>query len=111
MIYEVFRQEEPGDPHEHCGNVHAPDREMAKLFAQIQHGRRMRTHSLWVVPQEEVAEVDVEDATFGGATDKAYRWATTYADIDASFAEEIEASEEQQRETQQKQKREGGVES
>ena len=64
MIWEVFRQEKPGDYHKHCGNVHAPDREMAKLFAQIQHGRRMQTKSLWVVPQEEIGEVDDEDTEF-----------------------------------------------
>lgn len=98
MIWEVFRQEKPGKYHQHCGNVHAPDREMAKLFAQIQHGRRMRTNSLWVVPQEEVSEVDSDDAEFGGTTDKAYRWAMTYNRVDASFAAEVEQSEDEQRE-------------
>jgi ring-1,2-phenylacetyl-CoA epoxidase subunit PaaB len=98
MIWEVFRQEKPGDYHKHCGNVHAPDREMAKLFAQVQHGRRMQTHSLWVVPQEEVGEVDVNDTSFGGTTDKAYRWAVTYTQVDASFAQEIADSEAEQEE-------------
>jgi len=98
MIWEVFRQEKPGDYHKHCGNVHAPDREMAKLFAQIQHGRRMQTKSLWVVPQEEIGEVDDEDTEFGGTTDKAYRWAMTYNNIDASFQKEVAESEEDQRE-------------
>ncbi|XVH31433.1 1,2-phenylacetyl-CoA epoxidase subunit PaaB [Haloferacaceae archaeon DSL9] len=96
MIWEVFRQEKPGGYHTHCGNVHAPDREMAKLFAQIQHGRRMNTHSLWVVPQDEVAEVDAEETSFGGTTDKAYRWAMTYNDI-RGVAEEVADSEEEQR--------------
>ena len=50
MIWEVFRQEAAGDYHAHCGNVHAPDREMALLFAEVQHGRRKPTNSLWVVP-------------------------------------------------------------
>ncbi|KYH27250.1 phenylacetic acid degradation B [Halalkalicoccus paucihalophilus] len=98
MIWEVFRQAKPGKYHTHCGNVHAPDREMAKLFAQIQHGRRMQTNSLWVVPQEEVSEVDSDEATFGGSTDKAYRWAMTYNRVDASFAAEVEQSEDEQRE-------------
>ncbi len=102
MIWEVFRQEKPGDYHKHCGNVHAPDREMAKTFAQIQHGRRMKTHSLWVVPQDEVGEVDVDDTAFGGETDKAYRWAMTYNRVDASFAREIAESEEEQREAANK---------
>nr|WP_231751340.1 hypothetical protein [Halogeometricum sp. CBA1124] len=42
MIWEVFRQDKKGDYHEHCGNVHAPDREMALTFAQVQHARRKR---------------------------------------------------------------------
>jgi len=105
MIWEVFRQENAGDYHKHCGNVHAPDREMAKLFAQIQHGRRMQTKSLWVVPQEEVGEVDTDDTSFGGTTDKAYRWAVTYTQVDESFAEEIAESQAEQEE-QAKKKRE-----
>jgi ring-1,2-phenylacetyl-CoA epoxidase subunit PaaB len=57
MIWEVFRQEAPQEPHEHCGNVHAPDREMARQFSVIQHGRRKPTESLWVAPQERVSGV------------------------------------------------------
>ncbi|MGM0605167.1 MAG: 1,2-phenylacetyl-CoA epoxidase subunit PaaB [Halobacteriota archaeon] len=99
MIWEVFRQEEPGAYHTHCGNVHAPDRELALAFAQVQHARRMNANSLWVVPRAEIGEVDAETAAFGGTTDKAYRWAMTYTDVDASFAEEVEASEREQAET------------
>lgn len=95
MIWEVFRQEDAGDYHTHCGNIHAPDREMAKLFAQIQHGRRKPTNSLWVVPKDEIGEVDTDDATFGGTTDKSYRWAMTY-NVDQSFAQEIADSEKEQ---------------
>jgi ring-1,2-phenylacetyl-CoA epoxidase subunit PaaB len=106
MIWEVFRQEEAGDKHEHCGNVHAPDREMALMFAQIQHGRRMQTNSLWVAPKDEIAEVDAGDTAFGGTTDKAYRWAITYNNVDASFAEEVAESEDEQEEAAEKR---GGV--
>jgi len=95
MIWEVFRQEEPGDYHTHCGNVHAPDREMALTFAQIQHARRMPANSLWVVPKDEIGEVDTDQASFGGATDKAYRWASTF-NTDESFAEEIAESQREQ---------------
>ena len=100
MIWEVFRQESAGDYHTHCGDVHAPDREMALLYAEIQHGRRKPTNSLWVVPQEEVGEVDTEDATFGGATDKSYRFAQSY-DVEPA-AEEVEASEEEQTRAERK---------
>ena len=100
MIWEVFRQESAGDYHTHCGDVHAPDREMALLYAEIQHGRRKPTNSLWVVPQEEVGEVDTGDATFGGATDKSYRFAQAY-DVEPA-AEEVEASEEEQTRAERK---------
>lgn len=100
MIWEVFRQEQAGDYHTHCGNIHAPDREMALLFAEVQHGRRKPTNSLWVVPQEEVGEVDTEDAKFGGTTDKSYRFARTY-NVEPA-AEEVEASEEELNEAERK---------
>lgn len=100
MIYEVFRQEEAGGYHAHCGNVHAPDREMALMFAQIQHGRRKPTNSLWVVPKDEIGEVDTEDANFGGTTDKSYRWAMTF-NTDENFAEEIAASQREQEQAEQ----------
>jgi ring-1,2-phenylacetyl-CoA epoxidase subunit PaaB len=104
MIWEVFRQEEPGDYHQHCGNVHAPDAEMAKLFAQIQHGRRKPTHSMWVVPQPEIAEVDEEDTAFGGTTDKSYRWAMTYSGIEAA-AQEVADSESEQADAERRRAR------
>jgi len=104
MIWEVFRQEKSGEYHTHCGNVHAPDREMALLFAQIQHARRKPTNSLWVVPKEEIAEVDADRAHFGGTTDKAYRWAMTFQ-TDETFAEEIEESQREQEEADRERER------
>jgi ring-1,2-phenylacetyl-CoA epoxidase subunit PaaB len=100
MIWKVFRQEQSGEYHTHCGNVHAPDREMALMFAEIQHARRKPTHSLWVVPQDEVAELDNQEARFGGTTDKSYRWITAYSGIDA-VAEEVEDSEREQTEAEE----------
>ena len=94
-IWEVFRQEERGDYHTHCGNVHAPDREMALQFAAIQHGRRKPTQSLWVVPQDAVGEVTADEMAFGGTTDKAYRWTMTY-NLETRQAEEVEESETEQ---------------
>ncbi|TYL37736.1 phenylacetic acid degradation protein PaaB [Natronococcus pandeyae] len=95
MIWEVFRQEKAGNYHTHCGNVHAPDREMAKQFAAIQHGRRKPTNSLWVVPSEEIGEIDAEDVAFGGTTDKAYRWATAYNTTGEDAVEVVESEDEQ----------------
>ncbi len=96
MIWEVFRQDEPGGYHTHCGNVHAPDQELALLFAEIQHARRKPTNSLWVVPQEEIASQTDEDDRFGGTTDKTYRWVSAY-NVDVEFAQEIEDSDREQR--------------
>ena len=95
MIWEVFRQEQRGKYHTHCGDVHAPDKEMALMFAQIQHGRRRPTHSLWVTPREEIGEVGAEETPFGGTTDKSYRWAMTF-NTDEDFAAEIAASQREQ---------------
>lgn len=100
MIWEVFRQEKAGDYHTHCGNIHAPDSEMALLFAEIQHGRRKPTNSLWVAPKEEIGEVDTEDTKFGGTTDKSYRFAQTY-NVEPA-AEEVESSEKEQAEAERK---------
>jgi len=69
MIWEVFRQENEDSPHIHCGNVHAPDREMAKQFSVIQHGRRKPTISLWVAPQQKVSGVAWDEDTSETATD------------------------------------------
>ena len=103
MIWEVFRQESAGGYHTHCGNVHAPDREMALLFAEVQHGRRKPTNSLWVVPKPEIGEVDTEDAAFGGTTDKSYRFARTY-NVEPA-AEEVEESEKELTEAERERER------
>jgi ring-1,2-phenylacetyl-CoA epoxidase subunit PaaB len=97
MIFEVFRQERRRDYHVHVGNVHAPNREMARMYAQVMHARRKPANSLWVVPKEEIAEVDAEDegVAMGGTTQKEYRWATNY-NTDETFAQEIEDSQREQ---------------
>ncbi len=61
MIWEVFRQQRAGRDFVYCRDVHAPDREMAKQYAVIQHGRRKPTHALWVAPQEEIRTVSADD--------------------------------------------------
>jgi ring-1,2-phenylacetyl-CoA epoxidase subunit PaaB len=99
MIWEVFRQDEKGEYHTHCGNVHAPDREMAKQFAAIQHGRRKPTNSLWVTPREEIGEIDSDDVPFGGTTNKGYRWTMTY-NLQTNQAREVVESESEQEEAE-----------
>jgi ring-1,2-phenylacetyl-CoA epoxidase subunit PaaB len=97
MKWEVFRQEKKKDYHTHVGNVHAPNVEMAKQYAQIMHARRKPANSLWVVPKEEIGEVhaDEQGVAMGGTTQKEYRWATNY-NTDETFAEEIEDSQREQ---------------
>jgi ring-1,2-phenylacetyl-CoA epoxidase subunit PaaB len=52
--YEVLHQAKTGGRHTHVGSVHAPNAEMAYLFAKEQYGRRMTTTSIWVVRTTDV---------------------------------------------------------
>lgn len=53
--YEAFIQVKEGKPFEHAGIVHAPNEEMAFLFAKEQYSRRgMICHALGVVKTENV---------------------------------------------------------
>jgi ring-1,2-phenylacetyl-CoA epoxidase subunit PaaB len=78
---------------------------MALQFAQIQHGRRKPTHSLWVVPRDQISDVDEDHAAFGGTTDKSYRWAMTYQDIEAATEEVADSEAEQVDADRQRRKR------
>jgi ring-1,2-phenylacetyl-CoA epoxidase subunit PaaB len=55
--YEVLHQAKTGGRHTHVGSVHAPDAEMAYLFAKEQYGRRLTTTSIWVVRTTDVFTV------------------------------------------------------
>ena len=97
--WEVFRQDEAGGYHTHCGDVSATDAESAKHAAMEEFGDD-EPHSLWVVRSQYVGEVTGEHVTFGGTTDKSYRFAQTYNVTPA--AEEVEASESEQVEAERK---------
>ena len=43
--YEVFHQKKRGEQHVHVGVVHAPNPEIALIFAKEQYGRRRVTES------------------------------------------------------------------
>ena len=58
MIYEVFRLERKGQPFQHAGSVEAPDRAFAEWYAREQYGRRGESVALWVVPREDIVEID-----------------------------------------------------
>ncbi len=53
-LWEVFKQDKPGKPHESVGTVHAPDAEMALLNARDVYVRRPRAVSVWVCLQTAV---------------------------------------------------------
>jgi phenylacetate-CoA oxygenase PaaH subunit len=58
VVYEVFRQERKGQPFQHAGSVGAPNREFAEAYAREQYGRRGESVALWVVPRDQVLEID-----------------------------------------------------
>ena len=60
-IWEVFRQEDEGDPMIHAGNVNAPDEELAMHYAREFYGRRGESHRLWIVARDAITELDDPD--------------------------------------------------
>lgn len=74
-IWEVFVQIKSGKPHEHVGNVHAADAEMAIQNARDLYARRDKLNSIWVVPSEMITATTIQDndSLFDPADDKVYR--------------------------------------
>ena len=58
VIYEVFRQERKGQAFAHAGSVEAPDQPFAEWYSREQYGRRGESVALWVVPREDIVEID-----------------------------------------------------
>jgi len=58
MVFEVFRQERKGQPFQHAGSIAAPNQEFAEAYAREQYGRRGESVALWVVPRDQVLEID-----------------------------------------------------
>lgn len=74
QTYEVFHQLKRGAQHVHVGIVHAPNPEMALLYAKEQYSRRGSTTNLWVVPSISVFATQYEDSDIFTTTDeKIYR--------------------------------------
>lgn len=80
ITWEVFVQSVGGSPHEHAGNVHAPDAELALQHARDVYSRRGNVYSIWVVPTEQItASVEADNpAFFDPARDKIYRQPQSY---------------------------------
>lgn len=74
--YEVFTQKKTGAQHIHQGIVHAPNAEMALVFAKELYGRRLACVNIWVVKTSDILTTKHEDADmFSSATspEKKYR--------------------------------------
>ena len=81
--YEVFHQKKRGDQHMHVGIVHAPNAEMAFLFAKEQFGRRGTSVNIWVVKTTNVYTSEYDDSDiFDTIPEKLYREAAGYKVMD-----------------------------
>jgi len=58
VIYEVFRQERKGQAFAHAGSLPAPDAAFAEVYAREQYGRRGESVALWVVPRDQIQQLD-----------------------------------------------------
>jgi ring-1,2-phenylacetyl-CoA epoxidase subunit PaaB len=58
VIYEVFRRERQGAAMQHAGSIAAPDSRFAEIYAREQYGRRGESEALWLVPRDEIEELD-----------------------------------------------------
>ena len=75
QMWEVFTQRKTGAPHEHAGNVHAYDAEMALQNARDVYARRNEAVSIWVVPSDQITASSPDDAEpfFDPSNDKIFR--------------------------------------
>lgn len=81
--YEVFHQKKRGTHHQHVGVVHAPNPEMALLFAKEQFGRRGVCVNIWVSRTSDVYASDYDDSDiFSSTPEKLYREAAPYKVMD-----------------------------
>ncbi|MGN6508852.1 MAG: hypothetical protein ACTHLD_05275 [Chitinophaga sp.] len=78
-VFEVFHQEKRGAHHEHVGCVHAPNAQLALVFAKEQFARRKKCVNLWVVRSADILSFDTEDEDmFANNLDKTYRDASGF---------------------------------
>ena len=79
-IYETFRRAGHKEPFVHCGNVIAPDPEMALLMAKECFLRRREGEHLWVVRRSDIHSFK-DESLLELAGDKSYRFAHAYRDV------------------------------
>lgn len=81
--YEVFEQKKRGTHHMHVGSVHAPNSELAMMFAKEQYTRRGNCVNLWVVKTSEIFVTQYEDADmFENTPSKLHRDPNSYKVMD-----------------------------
>lgn len=91
QTFEVFAQKKRGTHHEHVGSLHAPNPEMALLFAKEQYGRRGVCVNMWVTKTADIFATDYDDDDiFSTVADKQYREPGDYKVMDriAKYKEE-----------------------
>jgi len=64
MIYEVFARKRRGQPLHHIGNLNAPDRELARVYAFNTYDEE-RWFDMWVVARDDLIEVFSQTETDG----------------------------------------------
>jgi ring-1,2-phenylacetyl-CoA epoxidase subunit PaaB len=77
MIWEVFRQEREGQPFQHGGSIEAPNWEFAEAYAIELYGRRAESVALWIVPRDELREV--QEPYVADVFDRDYRRVDGYS--------------------------------
>ena len=79
-LWEVFIRSRSGQPHKHCGSVHAPDATMALQAARDVYTRRGESASLWVIPSAAIVASEPADRgeLFEPTGSKIYRHPTFY---------------------------------
>ncbi|MBL8004561.1 MAG: hypothetical protein JNL36_05665 [Candidatus Kapabacteria bacterium] len=79
VTYEVFQQQKSGGHFIHVGSVHAPNEEIALLFAKEQYGRRGKSVGMWIAPTNAIVSIPEEDVDMFDATpEKKYREVGAY---------------------------------
>jgi ring-1,2-phenylacetyl-CoA epoxidase subunit PaaB len=83
QTYEVFHQGKRGAQHKHVGIVHAPNADMALLYAKEQYARREVTANIWVTPSSCISATEYEDDDiFTTTPEKLYRNPASYKVMD-----------------------------
>lgn len=91
--FEVFHQAKRGQHHKHVGTVHAPDAQMALVFAKEQFGRRQTCVNMWVVKTSDIISFSYNDVDmFETTPGKLHREATGY-----KLRDKVEKYKQQQR--------------